>query len=202
MCAEYFDMTVQLPVQDRGQRAEGVATAAHPHPPKVEVFDLAARTNTDPKGHVRQVEVYRLRGDALYMSRPVVGHPQLSHFESWLLPAHGLRVTRQSWTEGNERDYEFYVDVVDVEPGQDRWRTTDLYLDLLVRTGRGVQVLDVDELLEAVDAGLLGRDAAERALAITYRAVGGIAAHGYDIQRWLAEEGVPLDWRTDSGSTR
>ena len=29
------------------------------HPPKVETFDVPAKTNTDPKGFVRPVEVYR-----------------------------------------------------------------------------------------------------------------------------------------------
>lgn len=179
-------MTVQLPIQVRGD--------AHIHPPKVELFDLVAMTNTDPKRQVRAVDEYRLAEHGLYMSRAVVGHPKLKHFESWLLPSHGLRVTKQSWWPGHERDFDFYVDVVRVQPGEQVWQTVDLYLDLLVRTGREVEVLDTDELMTAVRLGVLGAQDAQAALEDTYRAVAGIAAHGYDIQRWLAAEGVELTW--------
>jgi predicted RNA-binding protein associated with RNAse of E/G family len=179
-------MTFRLPTQVRGE--------THVHPPKVEDFDLVAMTNTDPKGQVREVAEYRRAEHGLYMSRPVVGHPKLRHFESWLLPAYGLRVTRQSWWPGHERDFDFYVDVVHVQPGEHAWRTVDLYLDLLVRTGRDVEVLDTDELMAAVRLGHLSAQDAQLALEGTYRAVAGIAAHGYDIQRWLAADGVHLTW--------
>ena len=179
-------MTVQLPTQVRG--------VTHVHPPKVELFDLDAMTNTDPKRQVRAVDEYRLTEHGLYMSRAVVGHAKLRHFESWLLPDHGLRVTRQSWWPGHERDFDFYVDIVRVQPGEHTWQTVDLYLDLLVRTGREVEVLDTDELMAAVRLGVLSALDAQSALEITYRAVAGIAAHGYDIQRWLAADGINLAW--------
>jgi predicted RNA-binding protein associated with RNAse of E/G family len=179
-------MNVHLPTQVRGD--------VHVHPPKVELFDLVAKTNTDPKRQVRAVDEYRLTEHGLYMSRAVVGHPKLRHFESWLLPDHGLRVTRQSWWPGHERDFDFYVDVVRVRPDEQVWQTVDLYLDLLVRTGREVEVLDTDELMAAVRLGMLSASDAQLALEGTYRAVAGIAAHGYDIQRWLAAEGVHLAW--------
>ena len=179
-------MTVHLPTQVRGE--------AHVHPPKVELFDLDAMTNTDPKRQVRTVDEYRCTEHGLYLSRAVVGHPKLKHFESWLLPAFGLRITRQSWWPGHERDFDFYVDIVHVQPDESVWRTVDLYLDLLVRTGREVEVLDTDELMTAVRLGVLSAQDAQVALEVTYRAVAGIAAHGYDIQRWLAAEGVELAW--------
>jgi uncharacterized protein len=205
------DMTVQLPIQQRGRLPEDLlagssiddtVTVPHAHPPKVEVFDLVEMTNTDPKGHVRRVQTYRVESWGLYMSRPVVGHPELTHFESWLLPGLGLRVTRQSWTESAAKDYDFYVDLVRIDTGRQRWRTLDLYLDLLVRTGRGVEVLDTDELLAAVEAGLLDTAGAQSALTDTYRAVAGISAHGYDIQRWLASKRINLTWETGQGFIR
>ena len=179
-------MTVELPTQAR--------TETHVHPPKVELFDVDAMTNTDPKRQVRTVDEYRRAEHGLYMSRAVVGHPKLKHFESWLLPAQGLRITKQSWWPGHELDFDFYVDVVHVQPGESQWRTVDLYLDLLVRTGREVEVLDTDELMAAVRLGVLSAHDAQVALEGTYRAVAGIAAHGYDIQRWLAADGVHLTW--------
>ncbi|MGH3493109.1 MAG: DUF402 domain-containing protein, partial [Sciscionella sp.] len=36
------------------------------HPPKVELFDIEAKTNTDPKGIVRAVREYRVTPHGLY----------------------------------------------------------------------------------------------------------------------------------------
>ncbi|MGZ4561457.1 MAG: hypothetical protein ACXVXJ_10915, partial [Mycobacteriaceae bacterium] len=38
------------------------------HPPKVETFDVAAGTNTDPKGIVRAVDTYEVHPWGLYMA--------------------------------------------------------------------------------------------------------------------------------------
>ncbi|MBP2338139.1 putative RNA-binding protein associated with RNAse of E/G family [Saccharothrix coeruleofusca] len=175
--------------------AAGITTGTHVHPPKVEYFDLDAKSNTDPKGYLRGVEEYRLTRHGLYMSRPVTGHPHLAHFESWLLPRHGLRVTRQSWHPGHERDYDLYLDVVEITSSGSVWKTVDLYLDLVVRTGRAVTVLDTDELLAALGQGLIEPCRAQWALETTYRAVAGISAHGHDAVRWLAAQGTVTTWR-------
>jgi predicted RNA-binding protein associated with RNAse of E/G family len=188
-------MAAELRLSSRSIGSAG-GGAPHAHPPKIEFFDLADMTNTDPKGFVRRVDEYRLAPFGLFMARPVVGHPQLAYFESWLLPGPGLRVTRQWCHPGAERDYDFYVDVVGIVTGPDRWRTVDHYLDLLVRTGRDVEVLDVDELLAAVAAGLLPVAEGRQALEAAYRAVAGVAAHGYHLDRWLATEDVRLTWRS------
>jgi hypothetical protein len=74
-----------------------IADVVHIHPPKIEYFDLDAKSNTDPKGQLRSVDEYRLAPTGLYMFRPLAGHPKISHFESWFLPKFNIRVTRQSW---------------------------------------------------------------------------------------------------------
>lgn len=165
------------------------------HPPKVELFDLAAGTNTDPKGVVRAVREYRVEPFGLYVARDVVEHGSIAALESWLLPELDLRATDWYFHPGHERDQDFYLDVVrvDVEPGC--WRTVDHYLDLVVRTGRDVRVLDTDELLAAVRAGLLSDADAERALATAYRAVDGLARHDYRLDAWLAALGAHPTWR-------
>jgi predicted RNA-binding protein associated with RNAse of E/G family len=187
-------MAAELSLRSRSA-APADAGDRHVHPPKTEIFDLADMTNTDPKGFVRRVDEYRIEPFGLFMARPVVGHRRLSYIESWLLPRQGLRVTRQSFHPGAERDYDFYVDVANISVEGDRWRTVDHYLDLLVRTGDWVELLDVDELIAAVTEGLLSAGEAEHALQNAYRAVAGIAAHDHDLNRWLAEQGVRLAWR-------
>lgn len=166
------------------------------HSPKVELFDLAAGTNTDPKGFVRPVEEYRVEPGGLYMFRPLVGHPELDFFESWFVPELGLRVTRQWWRPGHERDYDFYVDVVQISTGDSVWRTLDLYLDLLVRTGREVRVVDTDELVGALGAGLVTAEQAQWAMDTCFRAVAGIASHDNDVLAWLTSQGAATRWRT------
>jgi predicted RNA-binding protein associated with RNAse of E/G family len=172
------------------------------HPPKVELFDVRAGTNTDPKGFTRPVEEYRVEPFGLYMARPVPAHPTLAYLESWLLPSLGLRVTDFWMHPGHERDQDFYIDIVDVTvdatdgSGEHAvWRTVDHYLDIVVRTGRGLDVLDIDELTDALLAGLLDGVTAQRALATVFRTVDALAGHGYDLTGWLSGLGMTLRWR-------
>jgi predicted RNA-binding protein associated with RNAse of E/G family len=166
----------------------------HVHPPKIETFDVAAMTNTDPKGFVRTVDAYQLEDFGLYMARPVTGHEDIAYFRSWLLPRLGLRVSKWGWHPGADRDLDFYIDVVDIETGP-VWRTTDLYLDILVRTGQDQRLLDTDEALAALAAGLIDEAMAERAFLCAFRAADGIATAHHDVDVWLAAQGNPVSWR-------
>lgn len=165
------------------------------HPPKHEVFDLAAHTNTDPKGIVRAVEEYRLEPWGLYMARPTPGRPQFHYLESWLLPDLGLRANVFHFNPGHERDQDYYLDIGRITVGPDRWESEDHYIDLVVRTGVGTEVTDVDELLEAHDAGLLDGRTAESALRTAFDTVSALAAHGHDLNAWLSGTGMQLTWK-------
>lgn len=167
----------------------------HSHPPKVETFDLAAMTNTDPKGFVRGVDEYRVEPFGLYMARPIVDHPNVEYVESWLLPEQGLRISDWWFRPGRERDQDFYLDIAEVTPGERAWRSVDHYLDIVLRIGQRATVLDSDELLAAVLAGHLAADVAEQALHTTYRVIDGLARTGYRLEPWLASVGVSLEWR-------
>lgn len=165
------------------------------HPPKHEIFDLTAGTNTDPKGIVREVDEYRLTPWGLYMARPTPGRAQFHYLESWLLPDLGLRANVFHFNPGHQREQDYYLDVGRITPGTDRWETEDHYLDLVVRTGAGTELLDVDELLEAHDAGLLDGRTTESTLNTAFSTVAGLAAHSHDLNAWLAHTGVELTWR-------
>jgi predicted RNA-binding protein associated with RNAse of E/G family len=165
------------------------------HAPKVEMFDVPARTNTDPKGLVRPVEVYRTEPFGLYMARNYQGHPKVTGIESWLLPELGIRITDWYWREGHERDQDFYLDIADISRDGEVWRTEDHYLDILVWTGRDSSVVDLDEYVEAINEGVLAKDAAERALASSYRALTGLAANGHHLDVWLSGMGIALSWK-------
>ncbi|EID15214.1 hypothetical protein MXEN_07981 [Mycobacterium xenopi RIVM700367] len=144
---------------------------------------------------MRAVDQYTLRPWGLYLARPTPGRAQFHYLESWLLPSLGLRANIFHFNPGHERDHDFYLDVGEYTPGPTVWRSEDHYLDLEVRTGRGVDLADVGELLDAVRYGLLTPKTAERAVRRAVAAVEGLARHGYDLQRWLASEGMQLTWR-------
>ncbi|WP_438387346.1 DUF402 domain-containing protein [Actinopolyspora saharensis] len=166
------------------------------HPPKVEVFDLTARTNTDSKGRPRAVDEYRLESFGLYMAREIVDHPKLTYVESWLLPELNLRVSDFRWRPGHERVQDFYLDVVSVERGARQWRTVDLYLDIVVSTTGFAEVLDTDEFVSALRAGLLDEQTAQRAMSTTHATVDALARNDYDLAAWLRTSGIELEWRT------
>jgi hypothetical protein len=165
------------------------------HPPKRETFDVAARTNTDPKGIVRDVDVYAVHSWGLYMARPTPGRAQFHYLESWLLPSLRLRVTIFHFNPGYEREQDFYLDVGPITVDGDVWQAEDHYLDLVLRNGSAVELIDVDELFEAVQQGLLTREAASVAVQTAVAAIDGLASHGYDLNRWLAEREMVLTWR-------
>ncbi|HLR99651.1 DUF402 domain-containing protein [Mycolicibacillus parakoreensis] len=165
------------------------------HPPKRETFDLLARTNTDPKGIVRAVDTYTVRPWGLYLARPTPGRAEFHYLQSWLLPSLGLRVTVFDFTPGHHRDQDFYLDIGEYTPGPTVWQSQDHYLDLVVRTGAAVDLEDADELAVAVRDGLLDPASADRAVRRAVGAVEGLAAHGYDLHRWLATRGMQLTWR-------
>ncbi|SFB52647.1 hypothetical protein SAMN05216266_11667 [Amycolatopsis marina] len=165
------------------------------HPPKTEIFDVPGMSNTDPKGIVRDVERFQVESFGLYMARPTPGRRQFHYLESWLLPGLGLRITDFWFTEGHEHDQDFYLDVVDIERHDDRWRATDLYLDIVLRDARGLDVLDSDELLAATSADLLPAYTARQALDTTFTTVDGLARHGYRLQEWLRTMDITLTWQ-------
>ncbi|VEG55827.1 Protein of uncharacterised function (DUF402) [Mycolicibacterium aurum] len=165
------------------------------HAPKHEIFDLSGGTNTDPKGVVRAVDVYTVAPWGLYMARPAPGRAQFHYLESWLLPSLGLRVTVFHFNPGYERDQDFYLDVGVYSPGPSVWHGEDHYLDLVLRTGRDVELADVDELLAAVASGLLSPEAGESAIRTAVATVDALARHDYDLHRWLSAIGMALTWR-------
>ncbi len=146
---------------------------------------------------MRAVDVYTVQPWGLYMARPTPGREQFHYMESWLLPMRNLRVTVFHFNPGHERDQDFYLDVGTYTPGATAWHAEDHYLDLVLRTGSAVELVDVDELLTAVRHGLLTPDAGEQAVRTAVTTIDGLARHDYDLNRWLAGHGMTLTWRDD-----
>lgn len=165
------------------------------HPPKRATFDVPAMINIDTKGEPRAVEEYRVTGFGLYMSREMVARRSAHWLESWLLPDLGLCVTNWWWRPGHERDQDYYLDICEITRDGDRWLLVDHYLDIVVRNRQDATVIDVDEFVAAVALGLLDTPTAEAAMHRTHHAVDRLAAHGHDLDAWLAVQGIELTWR-------
>ena len=163
------------------------------HPVKQETFDISAKVNTDPKGFLRQVDVFTTTNFGLYMARGA-NHPRFGYLESWLLPSLGLRANIFHFREDIDVQQDFYFDVADITETDGVWQTRDLYVDLVSLTGRPIEVLDIDELAAATSAGLITAEEAERAMEVTLNAVEGITRHGDDAMRWLSSLGIDLTW--------
>lgn len=144
---------------------------------------------------MRAVDVYTVKPWGLYMARPTPGRAQFHYLESWLLPSVGLRASVFHFNPGHEREQDFYLDVGRYIAEENTWHAEDHYLDLVLRTGVGVELCDVDELLTAVRHGLLTPEVGEQAVRTAADTVDGLARHGYDLHQWLAGHGLALNWR-------
>ncbi|CAN5290885.1 DUF402 domain-containing protein [soil metagenome] len=129
------------------------------------------------------------------MARPAPGRAQFHYLESWLLPTLGLRATIFHWNPGHERDQDFYLDIAEITVAGDIWQTIDHYLDLVVHTGQRTELLDVDELLEALQMGLIGPETAGAAILTAMATIEGLARHDHDLHGWLASNAMDLSWR-------
>lgn len=88
-----------------------------------------------------------------------------------------------------------------MEISGDEWRTTDLFLDVLLEPGRKPRMLDEEELAEAVRRGWLGASEARRAEAEAERLIEGARSGAWPppvVGEWpieraraVAEAGTP-----------
>lgn len=165
------------------------------HEPKQETFDVAAGINIDPKGFHRRVDHYEVTECGLYMARGA-NHPDFGYLESWLLPQLDLRVSIFHYRDHMAIEQDFYVDIAEITVDREAqvWRTRDMYVDLSVNRGQPTEVLDLDEITEAVAEGLIDATSATRALGATTRAVEGIAQYDFQMLDWLNSLKMPLHW--------
>ncbi len=155
------------------------------HPPKVSRYDLSVKTHTVDRDSY-PVDRYE-RGDGwLYLARPFVDHPHIAAMEAYLLPALGLQVNRWEHHPGSSYAwYDFYVDVMSFEVGQPLWTSRDLYLDVVVTEGKGAQILDTDEFLQARAEGLLTAEEADAGLTAAHNLLNGLGKYRYSLRAWL-----------------
>ncbi|WP_293819862.1 DUF402 domain-containing protein, partial [uncultured Corynebacterium sp.] len=152
----------------------------------------------------------------LYMRRPTPSHPRFHYLESWLVPHLDIRLNKFHFFEGIEPAQDLYIDIAFIEIDDATtpaaWHTRDLYVDVVTHLpdspspelnqsssnyipgtspNAKAQVLDLDELGEALLAGYITAEEARRALDSTQRLLDGLHEHG-SVADWLATQGVQL----------
>lgn len=150
----------------------------------------------------------------LYMRRPTPGHPRFHYLESWLVPHLDIRLNKFHFFDGIEPTQDLYIDIAFIEIDDattpPTWRTRDIYVDVVTHlrespspeqaeasssyvpgtsSKTNLQVLDLDELGEALLAGYITADEARRALDSTQRLLDGLHEYG-SVADWLATQGV------------
>lgn len=163
-------------------------------PVKTERHDVPARQHHTNTG-VRPVQTYREHAQGLYVARDFVAHPRIRHWQAHLLPALNVVVCRYEFHGPREHDY--HIDVAAVTRAGSLWTVRDLYLDVLVHEGIAAEIVDTDELLAAHTAGFLATPELHRAVSTAHGVLSGLTRSRYDVNTWLAGEGVALEWRTE-----
>jgi predicted RNA-binding protein associated with RNAse of E/G family len=166
------------------------------HPPRHEARDVTRRLYHNCAGEWLPLEACEVTDFGLYTKRRFVRpHERLAGTTCWMLPTLGLRVISWIPRPGVEDLEDYYIDMAAITVDDGVWRMVDHYLDIVVWTGHRAEVLDQDEFVVAVLAGHLDAGTAEGALAAGYRVLEGLAAHGYDLDRWLRTAyGIELSW--------
>jgi uncharacterized protein len=149
------------------------------------------------------VEIYREQAGGLYVSRAFVDHPRVAHWQAHLLPGVldggvGLQLCRYDFH--GERDHDYYIDIATITRQGHLWTVRDHYVDLLVWNGLSAEIIDIDELNAALQAGYIGHQEYDAAVAGAHQVLGGLVMHGYDLKRWLNSFGVHLEWDERAGT--
>lgn len=158
---------------------------------KVQTHNLVTKTHTVKAGSF-PVQIYILNPDGLYVERNFVDHPVHKHWKAHILPELHLQICRFTPHSGAP-EWDYYIDIIEVEEDQYSWQVQDLYLDLTLSQGK-LNILDTDEFFEAVAQKQISLERAALATQTLHDLVNLLAQHDYDLDRALAIKGLELSW--------
>ena len=120
----------------------------------------------------------------IYLERTYTNHPEIASARSILLPARHLWV--MFWEgHGAPHPYRCYMHMAQIFDQGERIVIDDLYLDVVVLTAGGWQLLDVDEFRQALAAGELTADQTQAALLGLENGCRLVQESGGDVERYL-----------------
>ena len=170
----------------------------HPVTEAVYEFEKRQRLRHKIEGvEISQLVYYNVGSNELAYIAEYDDHPESLAMRGQVLPNLGVQVVRFEYRKPKRPhvNFDYYVDMVRVAEQGDRWVVRDLYLDVLVFTGKRAEILDTDEYLAAIEEGHLDAEEAAYALETAHSLLNGLAEHGYSLEAYLQTEGVTLAWR-------
>ncbi|MGD9933752.1 MAG: DUF402 domain-containing protein [Dehalococcoidia bacterium] len=152
------------------------------HPPLV--LDGNTRTVTPRDGRVHALDEFVVGDGAVYFAWPGGPTPEFSYQERWLFPEQGWMAIRWTRTpESSPLGYDWYIDVDRIVTVPGGWEVHDRYLDVIVKESHSYEVLDADELADAVATGALGVYEALDTLRSLDRLCRTLRDHGFSVAR-------------------
>ena len=147
----------------------------------------------------RKIDDYILHDNLLYIALPLEHSKNVRYIKANLIPALGLKISKFTYVNEQTRQkygaYEYYVDIADIKTGVDVWTLDDLYLDVLLWEHKRLEILDTDEFVEATKLGYLSNGQHARALQNLHNFVTKISLFEFDLDAYLASEGIRLIWK-------
>lgn len=126
------------------------------HPIRQTIVDFPSSTYLDKGGETYQLASCIRRGGEAYIAAPVPAHEEVAMFQRWLLPEPGWMLGRPKLhPHVQPHPWDWYIDFATIEVGPDQWRVNDHEIDLLVFENQRYEVLDLDEFVDAIEAGSL-----------------------------------------------
>lgn len=149
---------------------------------------------TPRDGRVHVLEEFAVGEGAVYFAWHGGPTPEFLYQQRWIFPEHGWMVIRWTRTaESTPLGYDWYIDVDRIETQPGRWVVHDRYLDVIVKEGHSYEILDADELADAVAAGTLQADQALDTLRSLDRLCKTLRDHGFSMVRLLESLAPGLD---------
>jgi uncharacterized protein len=126
------------------------------HPVQQTIVDFTRSTYLDKGGEAYQLTSCIRSNDGAYVAGPAHSQERVAAFQRWLLPEAGWMVGRPLMHPGIEPfRWDWYIDIVAIDVTEDVWRVSDRYIDVTVFENHRYELLDLDEIAEAMEAGSL-----------------------------------------------
>ncbi len=158
-------------------------------PQLVDVIDLFSAQRSHSSGSSIPLNRCQVEPWGLSVECPTPEDPVHEGEVSWLLPDHGLRLTRRRARHWTTRREPSTITAALIEHDTRSWVTTDLLLGLQVPDHGSARIVQAEEFATAISAGMIRLNQADYALRTVYRIFAELSRHR-DVSRWLAHLGI------------
>jgi uncharacterized protein len=162
-------------------------------PQLVDVVDVFSAQRFQPSGVTQQLDDCHVERWGLSLHCQTPEDPAHDGETTWLLPGHGLRLTRHRPRRRHARRGPSLITAVYIERDTRSWTTTDLLLGLEIPDQGAARVIRSEEFAAAISGGLIRPSEADYALRTVHRALEELIVHR-DVNQWLAHRGIFDSW--------